>query len=47
MTRILVIDDEAINHQLVARALMPLQCEIHTADNGKGGIAQARALTMR
>jgi pilus assembly protein CpaE len=44
MTRILVIDDEAINHQLVARALMPLQCEIHTADNGKGGIAQARAL---
>jgi pilus assembly protein CpaE len=23
---------------------MPLQCEIHTAENGKGGIAQARAL---
>mgnify|MGYP003575178850 CR=1 FL=1 len=44
MTRILVIDDEPINHQLVARALMPLQCEIHTAENGKGGIAQARGL---
>lgn len=44
MIRILVIDDEPINHQLVARALMPLQCEIHTAENGKGGIAQARGL---
>src|SRR5512145_2076315 len=44
MTRILVIDDEPINHQLVSRALLPLQCEIHYADNGKGGISQARAL---
>jgi len=44
MTRILVIDDEPINHQLVARALMPLQCEIHNAENGKNGIAQARLL---
>jgi pilus assembly protein CpaE len=44
MTRILVIDDEPINHQLVARALMPLQCEIHYAENGKGGISQARSL---
>lgn len=44
MTRILVIDDEPINHQLVARALMPLQCEIHYAENGKGGISQARGL---
>src|SRR5829696_1940058 len=44
MTRILVIDDEPINHQLVARALMPLQCELHYADNGKGGITQARAV---
>ena len=43
-TRILVIDDEPINHQLVARALMPLQCEIHYAENGKGGIAQARSV---
>jgi pilus assembly protein CpaE len=44
MTRILVIDDEPINHQLVARALMPLQCELHYAENGKGGIAQARGV---
>ena len=44
MTRILVIDDEPINHQLVARALMPLQCELHYADNGKSGIAQARGV---
>jgi pilus assembly protein CpaE len=44
MTRILVIDDEPLNHQLVARALMPLQCEIHLAENGKTGISQARAV---
>ncbi len=44
MTRILIIDDEPINHQLVARALMPLQCELHYAENGKTGISQARAV---
>src|SRR4026209_999786 len=44
MTRILIIDDEPINHQLVARELMPLQCELHYAENGKSGISQARAL---
>ncbi|MEP7134991.1 MAG: response regulator [Chloroflexota bacterium] len=44
MTRILVIDDEPINHQLVSHALSPLQCEIHYAENGKSGIAQARAV---
>jgi len=44
MTRILVIDDEPINHQLVARALSGLQCELHFAENGKIGIAQARTL---
>src|SRR4026207_1777709 len=44
MTRILVIDDEPINHQLVSRALVSLQCEIHFAENGKNGIAQARSL---
>jgi len=42
--RILVIDDEPINHQLVAHALMPLQAELHFAENGKNGIAQARIL---
>lgn len=44
MTRILVIDDEPINHQLVAHALVSLQCELHFAENGKSGIAQARSL---
>jgi len=44
MTRILVIDDEPINHQLVSRALVSLQCEMHFAENGKNGIAQARSL---
>lgn len=44
MTRILVIDDEPINHQLVAHALISLQCEVHFAENGKNGIAQARSL---
>ena len=44
MTRVLVIDDEPINHQLVARALATLQCELHFAENGKTGISQARSL---
>jgi len=44
MTRILVIDDEPINHQLVARALASLQCEFHFAEDGKVGISQARSL---
>ena len=44
MTRILVIDDEPINHQLVGRALAPLQWEIHFAEDGKTGISQARSL---
>jgi pilus assembly protein CpaE len=45
MTRILVIDDEPINHELVARALAPLQPEIHFAGDGRTGISQARFLT--
>jgi pilus assembly protein CpaE len=44
MPRILIIDDEPINHQLVAHALTSLQCEIHYAGNGKDGISQARRL---
>lgn len=44
MTRILVIDDEPMIHQLVARALTPLQWEIHFAQDGKSGISQARNL---
>lgn len=44
MARVLVIDDEPMNHQLVARALLSLQCEMHFAENGKNGISQARSL---
>ena len=44
MTRILVIDDEPINHQLVSRALVALQAEMHFAGDGKTGISQARSL---
>ena len=44
MTRVLVIDDEPLNHQLVAHALVSLQCEMHFAENGKNGISQARSL---
>src|SRR5688572_27038132 len=42
MTRVLFIDDEPINHQLVAHALEPLKCELHYAENGKDGVAKAR-----
>jgi pilus assembly protein CpaE len=42
MTRVLFIDDEPINHQLVAHALEPLHCELHYAGNGKDGLAKAR-----
>jgi pilus assembly protein CpaE len=44
MTRVLVIDDEPINHQLVARVLEPLQCELQFSENGKDGVAKARSL---
>jgi pilus assembly protein CpaE len=42
MTRVLFIDDEPINHQLVTHALEPLQCELHYAENGKDGLTKAR-----
>jgi pilus assembly protein CpaE len=44
MPLILVIDDDPLVHQLVAHALAPLQCDMHFAENGKSGIAQARQL---
>lgn len=44
MTRILVIDDEPINHQLVGKALEPLGCQITYAEDGTSGIARARTL---
>jgi len=42
MTRVLFIDDEPINHQLVAHALEPLKCELHFSENGKDGVIKAR-----
>lgn len=44
MPLILVIDDEPIIHQLVAHALVPLQCDLHFAENGRNGVTQARIL---
>src|SRR5271157_901147 len=44
MARILMIDDEPLNHQLVAHALEPLHCAVHSADNGKSGITLAHSL---
>ena len=44
MTRVLFIDDEPINYQLVARALEPLKCELHYSENGRDGVAKARSL---
>ncbi|HEV8262971.1 MAG TPA: response regulator, partial [Burkholderiales bacterium] len=44
MSRILFIDDEPINHQLVARALEPTGAEMHFAENGTAGISLARSL---
>jgi CheY-like chemotaxis protein len=42
MTRILVVDDEPINHQLVARALESLNTQLEFAEKGQDGVAQAR-----
>ena len=44
MTRVLIIDDEPINHKLVGRALEPLLCELHFSANGMEGVAKARSL---
>jgi len=44
MTRILIIDDEPINHELVGRALQPLGAQLEFASNGNQGIARARTL---
>jgi pilus assembly protein CpaE len=42
MTRILVVDDEPINHELVGRALESLGAQLEFASNGNEGIAKAR-----
>lgn len=44
MTRVLCIDDEPINHQLVTHALESLGCQISFAEDGTSGIAKARTL---
>ncbi len=44
MTRILFIDDEPLNHQLVAKALQPLGHLINYAEDGVSGITQARTM---
>ncbi len=41
MTRILVVDDEPINHELVGRALEPLGAQLEFASNGNEGITKA------
>ncbi len=42
MTRVLYIDDEPINHQLVTHALQPLGYQLSFAQDGISGIALAR-----
>ncbi len=44
MTRILVVDDEPINHELVARALGPFGVQLEFTSNGKLGVAKARTM---
>jgi pilus assembly protein CpaE len=44
MTRILVVDDEPINHELVARALEPLGVQLEFTSNGRLGVAKARTM---
>jgi len=44
MIRVLIIDDEPINHKLVARALESLKYELHFAANGMEGVSKARNL---
>ena len=41
MPRVLCIDDEPLQHELVGRALAPLQCEMHFSENGRDGLAKA------
>jgi pilus assembly protein CpaE len=44
MARILIIDDEPINHQLVAHALESLHSELYFSGDGKDGVTKARNL---
>lgn len=42
MKRILVVDDEPINHELVKRALEPMGAQLDFASNGAQGISRAQ-----
>jgi pilus assembly protein CpaE len=44
MTRVLIIDDEPINHKLVAHALESLNYELYFSANGTDGVTKARSL---
>ena len=44
MVHVLVIDDEPLNHKLVAHALEPLQYAVHSANDGHSGISLAHSL---
>ncbi|MEO8358229.1 MAG: response regulator [Chloroflexota bacterium] len=44
MPRILIVDDEPINHELVARALESLGAQLEFAENGNLGMAKARTI---
>lgn len=44
MTRVLIIDDEPINHKLVAHALESLHYELYFSANGLDGVTKARTL---
>ncbi|MGZ9166872.1 MAG: response regulator, partial [Anaerolineales bacterium] len=44
MARILIIDDEPINHRLVAHALESVHYELHFSENGNDGVTKARSL---
>ncbi len=44
MTRVLYIDDEPINHELVRHALKPLGCRVDYAETGVSGMAMAHNL---
>jgi pilus assembly protein CpaE len=44
MTHVLVVDDEAIFHTMVAHALSDLNFKISTAQDGKSGLSMARSL---
>jgi pilus assembly protein CpaE len=44
MPRVLCIDDEPLQHELVARALASLRCEMHFSANGRDGLAKAHQM---